>query len=397
MKKKEELYSCSQQDHNAMAETDIKMVPIADLHDFEGHPFKVENDMALFELMQSIEKEGVIVPALARPRAEGGYELIAGHRRKAASKWAGLDVMPVVIRELDDNQAVIAMVDSNLQREHLKPSEKAFAYKMKLDAMKRQGARTDLTFCQVGEKLENPTLQTHSLAGGYDADGKWMLLQDKSVEDAIIRSNQSLAMQTGESQRQISRYIRLTNLIPKLLDMVDDGKIAFTITRFIKLRYVDMRETIQNYFEKTKQYPNYYSNEDFSTICDGIKKEIDKGVFLVERKDETDLSVFEEKYGYTLPTEINDYINLFWHPCIRGYCNTKESIVLFSVLKKEGDSSDDILFYENSLISMAKDWEEMDIDGEVEDKPIANSLKELINNMNVNPNIRKKEENKCCL
>ena len=109
------------------------------------------------------------------------------------------------------------------------------------------------------------------------------------------------------------------------------------------------------------------------------------------------MSVFEEKYGYTLPTEINDYINLFWHPCIRGYCNTKEFIVLFSVLKKEGDSSDDILFYENSLISMAKDWEKMDIDGEVEDKPIANSLKELINNMNVNPNIRKKEENKCCL
>ena len=240
MKKKEELYSCSQQDHNAMAETDIKMVPIADLHDFEGHPFKVENDMALFELMQSIEKEGVIVPALARPRAEGGYELIAGHRRKAASKWAGLDVMPVVIRELDDNQAVIAMVDSNLQREHLKPSEKAFAYKMKLDAMKRQGARTDLTFCQVGEKLENPTLQTHSLAGGYDADGKWMLLQDKSVEDAIIRSNQSLAMQTGESQRQISRYIRLTNLIPKLLDMVDDGKIAFTIA--VELSYLSHSE-----------------------------------------------------------------------------------------------------------------------------------------------------------
>lgn len=161
-----------------------------------------------------------------------------------------------------------------------------------------------------------------------------------------------------------------------------------------------MRETIQNYFEKTKQYPNYYSNEDFSTICDGIKKEID------------------------------DYINLFWHPCISGYCNTKESIVLFSVLKKEGDSSDEILFYENSLISMAKNWEKMgdikkfipigwlgysggyvlyevsshniflenmDIDGEVEDKPIANSLKELINNMNVNPNIREKEENKCCL
>lgn len=158
-----------------------------------------------------------------------------------------------------------------------------------------------------------------------------------------------------------------------------------------------MRRAIQNYFEKTKQYPNYFTNEDFSNICDDIKKEIDKGVFLIKRKYETDLSVFEEKYGYTLPTEISDYINLFWHPCISGYCNTKESIVLFSVLKKEGDSSDEILFYENSLISMAKDWEEMDIDGEVEDKPIANSLKELINNMNVNPNVREKEENKCCL
>lgn len=177
-----------------------------------------------------------------------------------------------------------------------------------------------------------------------------------------------------------------------------------------------MRETIQNYFEKTKQYPNYYTNEDFSTVCEDIKKEIDEGVFLVKRKDKTDLSVFEEKYGYTLPAEINDYINLFWNPCIRGYCNTKESIVLFSVLKMEGDSSDDILFYKNNLISMAEDWEEMgdikkfipigwlgysggyvlyevsshniflenmDVDGEVDDKPIAQSLKELINNIAV--------------
>lgn len=207
MKKQEELYSFPQQNDGAVVETDIKMIPLSELHDFNGHPFKVENDMALFELMQSIEKEGVIVPALARPREDGGYELIAGHRRKAACKWAGLNCMPVVVRDLDDNQAVIAMVDSNLQREHLKPSEKAFAYKMKLEAIKRQGARTDLTFCQVGEKitssqvgtkLENPTLQTHSLTSGHDADGKWVLLQDKSVGDAIIRSNQALAMQTGE-------------------------------------------------------------------------------------------------------------------------------------------------------------------------------------------------------
>ena len=245
MKKKEELCSFSQQEHSTVVETDIKMVPIAELQDFEGHPFKVENDMALFELMKSIEKEGVIVPALARPKAGGGYELIAGHRRKAACKWAGINVMPVVIRDLDDNQAVIAMVDSNLQREHLKPSEKAFAYKMKLEAMKRQGARKDLTFCQVGEKLENPTLQTHSLTSGHDADGKWTVLQDKSVEDAIIRSNQALAMQTGESQRQISRYIRLTNLIPKLLDMVDEGKIAFTIA--VELSYLTEEQQYELY------------------------------------------------------------------------------------------------------------------------------------------------------
>ena len=245
MKKKEELYSFPKQEHSAVVETDIKIVPIAELQDFEGHPFKVENDMALFELMQSIEKEGVIVPALARPKAGGGYELIAGHRRKAACKWAGLEVMPVVIRDLDDNQAVIAMVDSNLQRENLKPSEKAFAYKMKLEAMKRQGARTDLTFCQVGEKLENPTLQTHSLTSGHDADGEWIVLQDKSVEDAIIRSNQALAMQAGESQRQISRYIRLTNLIPKLLDMVDEGKVAFTIA--VELSYLTEEEQYELY------------------------------------------------------------------------------------------------------------------------------------------------------
>lgn len=262
MKKKEELCSFPQQEHSVVVETDIKMVSISELQDFEGHPFKVENDMALFELMQSIEKEGVIVPALARPKVGGGFELIAGHRRKAACKWAGIDVMPVVIRDLDDNQAVIAMVDSNLQREYLKPSEKAFAYKMKLEAMKRQGARTDLTFCQVGEKLfssqivtgtsnqvgpnlENPTLQTHLLTSGHDANGRWMLLQDKSVENAIIRSNQALAMQTGESQRQISRYIRLTNLIPKLLDMVDDGKIAFTIA--VELSYLTEEQQYELY------------------------------------------------------------------------------------------------------------------------------------------------------
>ena len=237
MKKKEEVYSFPQQKDGAVVETDIRMIPLEELQDFEGHPFKVENDMALFELMLSIEKEGVIVPALARPKADGGYELIAGHRRKVACKWAGLDSMPVVIRDLDDNQAVIAMVDSNLQREHLKPSEKAFAYKIKLEAMKRQGARTDLTSSktvtetsdQVGPKLDNPTLVTHGLASNYDSEGKWSVVQKETNTDCNIRSNELLARQVGESVNQIKRYIRLTNLIPKVLDMVDEGKIAFTI------------------------------------------------------------------------------------------------------------------------------------------------------------------------
>lgn len=209
MKKKEELYSFSQQNNGAVVETDIRMIPLSELHDFNGHPFKVENDMALFELMQSIEKEGVIVPALARPKANGGYELIAGHRRKAACKWEGLDCMPVVIRDLDDNQSVIAMVDSNLQREHLKPSEKAFAYKMKLEAMKRQGARMDLTSSQVwqkstssqvvtetsdqdGPELYNPTTKAYALQSNYDVDGNWCITQGDMISSSF-RSDELLA------------------------------------------------------------------------------------------------------------------------------------------------------------------------------------------------------------
>ena len=261
MKKKEELCSFPQQENSAVAETDIKMVPIAQLQDFEGHPFKVENDMALFELMQSIEKEGVIVPALARPKAGGGYELIAGHRRKAACKWAGLDCMPVVVRDLDDNQAVIAMVDSNLQREHLKPSEKAFAYKMKLEAMKKQGARTDLSSSQVrqkstssqvvtepsdqdGPKLYNPTTKAYALQSDYDADGSWCITQGDMISSGI-RSDELLAKQVGENRMTIQRYIRLTNLIPKVLDMVDDGKIAFTIA--VELSYLTEEQQYELY------------------------------------------------------------------------------------------------------------------------------------------------------
>lgn len=203
---------------------EIKSIRISELKDFKNHPFHVQQDMEMCALMKSIEDEGVIVPLLVRPNPDGeGYEVIAGHRRKAAALWAGLTEVPVVIRELDDNQAIVAMVDSNLQRENLKPSEKAFAYKMKLEAMKRQGARTDLTSSQVGKKLTS----------------------SQAVAETSVNANEALAKQVGESRMTIQRYIRLTNLIPKVLDMVDDGKIAFTIA--VELSYLSEEEQYELY------------------------------------------------------------------------------------------------------------------------------------------------------
>lgn len=216
----------------------IQYLPLEQLADFKNHPFKVEMNMELFELMQSIEKEGVLVPLFARPNPAGeGYELIAGHRRKAASKWAGVDKVSVMVVELDDDQAVIAMVDSNLQREHIKPSEKAFAYRMRLRAMKQQGKRTDLTSCQVGKKLENPTAEFAEVETFISESGEWGLRN--TDESGKVDSNRELARQVGESQRQINRYIRLTP-IPKILDMVDEGKIAFTVA--VELSYLNEEE-----------------------------------------------------------------------------------------------------------------------------------------------------------
>lgn len=217
----------------------IQYLPLNQLADFKNHPFKVEMNTELFELMQSIEKEGVLVPLLARPNPAGqGYELIAGHRRKAASKWAGVDKVPVMVVELDDNQAVIAMVDSNLQREHIKPSEKAFAYRMRLEAMKQQGKRTDLTSCQVGKKSENPTVELAELETFISENGEWGLRNTDGKEK--VDSNRELAKQVGESQRQVNRYIRLTYLIPKILGWVDEGRIAFTVA--VELSYLNEEE-----------------------------------------------------------------------------------------------------------------------------------------------------------
>ena len=191
----DDLFSTEEGRQDAKLEK-IQEIPLSELHPFKNHPFKVKDDEAMMETADSIKQYGVLVPAIARPDPEGGYELVAGHRRHRASELAEKETMPVIVRDLDDDAATIIMVDSNLQRESLLPSERAFAYKMKLDAMKHQGERVDLTCSQVGNKLE----------------GK--------------KSSEILAEQVGQSKNQIFRYIRLTELIPELLDMVDEKKIA---------------------------------------------------------------------------------------------------------------------------------------------------------------------------
>ena len=193
----DDLFSTEEGRQDAKLEK-IQEIPLSELHPFRNHPFKVKDDEAMMETADSIKQYGVLVPAIARPDPEGGYELVAGHRRHRASELAEKETMPVIVRDLDDDAATIIMVDSNLQRESLLPSERAFAYKMKLDAMKHQGERVDLTCSQVGNKLE----------------GK--------------KSSEILAEQVGQSKNQIFRYIRLTELISELMDMVDEKKIALS-------------------------------------------------------------------------------------------------------------------------------------------------------------------------
>ncbi|OCZ50091.1 ParB/RepB/Spo0J family partition protein [Dehalobacter sp. TeCB1] len=172
-------------------------IALSEISDFPNHPFKVKADEAMLEMADSVKQYGILVPALVRTRADGGYEMLAGHRRKKASELAGKETIPCIVRELNDDEAILAMVDSNLQRESILPSEKALAYKMKLEAMNRQGQRTDLTSVQVEQKSERST------------------------------SREDLAKQSGESGPQIFRYIRLTELIPPILEMVDEKQIAF--------------------------------------------------------------------------------------------------------------------------------------------------------------------------
>ena len=208
----DDLFSSEESRADASRERVVEL-PLAEMHPFKNHPFKVLDDEKMLDTAESIREHGVLVPAIVRPREEGGYEIVAGHRRHHASQIAGLDTMPAIVRDLDDDAATIIMVDSNLQRESILPSERAWAYRMKLEAVKRQGARTDLTSGQLGPKSETQ------------------------------RSNALVAEQAGESVKQLQRFIRLTELIPPLLDMVDERKIAFNPA--VELSYLKPEEQVE--------------------------------------------------------------------------------------------------------------------------------------------------------
>ena len=201
----------------------VQQIPIGELFPFKNHPFKVLDDESMQRTVESVEQYGVLSPLIARPRPEGGYEIISGHRRQHAAQLAGLETLPVIVRNMDDDAAVLLMVDSNLQRESILPSERAFAYKMKLEALKNQGARSDLTSSQVGMKLQ-----------ALDIVGQ----------------------EAGDSRNQVHRFIRLTSLIPELLDMVDEKKISFNPA--VELSYLDAKQQ-QDFLEAIK-YANIHSS-----------------------------------------------------------------------------------------------------------------------------------------
>ena len=262
----------------------VQQIPIGELFPFKNHPFKVLDDESMQRTVESVEQYGVLSPLIARPRPDGdGYEIISGHRRQHAAQLAGLDTLPVIVRNMDDDAAVLLMVDSNLQRENILPSERAFAYKMKLETLKNQGARSDLTSRQVGEKL-------------------WSVSQ--------------VSADANESERQVHRFIRLTNLIPELLDMVDEKKIAFNPA--VELSYLD--EAQQRDFLEAM---NDTQNAPSLSQAQRLKKPAQEGHFSYdvafavmgeEKKDEMDKVVIKNdtlrKYfprSYT-PKQMEDTI-----------------------------------------------------------------------------------------
>ena len=262
----------------------VQQIPIGELFPFKNHPFKVLDDESMQRTVESVEQYGVLSPLIARPRPEGGYEIISGHRRQHAAELAGLETLPVIVREMSDDAAVILMVDSNLQREHILPSERAFAYKMKLDALKNQGARSDLTSGQIVQKSK--------------------LSIERVAEDA------------GEGYKTVQRFIRLTNLIPELLDMVDEKKIAFNPA--VELSYLDesqqrdfleaMNDT-QNapslsqaqHLKKLAQQGHFSYDAAFAVMGEPKKDELDKVVI----KNDTLRKYFPRSYT---PKQMEDTI-----------------------------------------------------------------------------------------
>ena len=220
----------------------VQQIPIGELFPFKNHPFKVLDDDSMSDTVESVKQYGVLSPLIARPRPKGGYEIISGHRRQHAAELAGLETLPVIVRQMDDDAAIILMVDSNLQREHIRPSERAFAYKMKLDAMKNQGTRSDLTSTQVVSKL---------------------------------RSNEKLGAENNQSRETVRRFIRLTNLIPELLDMVDNKTVSFNPA--VELSYLspEQQQEVIRAMDDTQNFPSV-------SQAKRIKKLAQDGTFTTE-------------------------------------------------------------------------------------------------------------------
>ena len=239
----------------------VQMLPLAELHPFRNHPFKVKDDEAMANTVDSVRQYGVLVPAIARPLESGGYELVSGHRRHHASELAGLTEMPVIVRELDDDAATIIMVDSNLQRETLLPSERAFAYKMKLEALKHQGLRSDLTSVQVGQKL--------------------------NARDVV-------AKESGNSAIQVQRFIRLTALIPDLLNLVDEKKVAFNPA--VELSYLKTEEQVLllDAMESEQTTPSLSQAQRLKKFSQEGKLSVDvmRAIMSEEKKPEMDKVIF---------------------------------------------------------------------------------------------------------
>jgi len=259
-------------------------IPLSEIHPFENHPFKVTDDDRMLDMAESIREHGVLVPGLVRPREDGGYEMIAGHRRHRASELAERDTMPVIIRDLDDDAATIIMVDSNIQRETLLPSERAWAYRMKLDAMKRQGKRTDLTCGQVGHKSEKSVMR--------------------------------VADEAGESVKQVQRFIRLTELIPDILDMVDEKKIAFNPA--VELSYLKPKEQtdLLDAMDSEQATPSLSQAQRLKRFSQEGTLNIDmmRAIMSEEKKTEVDKVVIPMKTiaqycprGYT-PDQVTNYV-----------------------------------------------------------------------------------------